>query len=77
MTTACREVHRLRTNGVRLEATHGAGTTGIEVLIERHLFAADTIAITKARTTQYYPLMIVVDRHVGRGIQRRFVVLVV
>ncbi len=77
MTAARREVHRLRTNGVRLEATHGAGATCIEVLIERHLFAADTIAIAKAGTTQHHPFMIVVDRHIGGGIQRRFVVFVV
>ena len=33
-------VNRFRTNVVGLEATNGAGTTGIEVFIERHLFAA-------------------------------------
>ena len=70
-------IDRFRADSIRLETTHGTGTTGIEVLVERHLFAADTIAITPLGTAQDNPFVIVINRHIGRGIHRQFVVFVI
>ncbi len=52
------------------KSTHGTGTTGIEVLIKNGIsLPPKTIAVNSTSTPQNHPLVVVINRHIGRGIR--------